>query len=98
MTLSATGLLSAAVRWMGSGNSRWVNVDLVGEAYGWYGGGSSPECLDTIQGNSGKHYWFESRIMTTGAVTNLAAIAYKDNCGSENWFFASELGGINSFV
>lgn len=92
MTLSATGVISAAVRWTGSGNSRWVNVDLIGEGYGWYGtGATSPECSDTIKGNAGKHYWFDSRIMSTGAVTTLAAIAYKDNCGSENWFFASEL-------
>lgn len=91
MTLSATGFLSAGVRWIGPGNSRWVNVDLIGEAYGWYETGPAPECSDAIPGNSGKHYWSESRIMTTGGATSPWAKAYKDNCGSENWFFSSEL-------
>ena len=90
LTLSAKGFLSAAVRWIGPGNSRWVNVDLTGEGYGWYESGQEPECTDGIQGNSGKHYWFESRIAAIGTSTALSK-AYKDNCGSENWFFASEL-------
>ncbi len=91
MTFSATGFLSAAVRWIGPGNSRWVNVELIGEGYGWYESGSSAtQCSDAIQGNSGKHYWFDSKIMTTGTSPSLSR-AYKDVCGSENWFFASEL-------
>ena len=84
MTFSATGVSSAGVRWGPPGNSRWNNVELSGDAYGWYEVGVSATC--------GKHYWFNSKLIATGASSSPSQLAaYADKCGSENWFFSSEL-------
>lgn len=87
------GITSAGVRWSGQSStlrSRWEDVELIGRLYGWYEIGGGSTCSDAIKGNAGQHYWLNSRIVggKDGAVF---VFAYRDACGSENWFFASEL-------
>jgi hypothetical protein len=76
LTLKASGFLSRGVAWNTNGNSRWLDVDVVGQMYGWYDTGG------------GKHYWNSSRIISTG-FPGAFSKAYKTV--GENWFFGSEL-------
>ncbi|GEM_PF-6597799 len=77
LTLKSSGFLSRGVGWNTNGNSRWLDVDVIGQMYGWY---------DTVGG--GKHYWYSSRIIATG-LPGAFSKAYKTV--AENWFFGSEL-------
>ena len=87
---SSSGVLPKGVLWVGPGNSHWVDVSVIGGAYGWYEATGSTACTDNVKGNAGKHYWFSSRIKATSNSAPLIR-AYFDACGSENWFFGSEL-------
>jgi hypothetical protein len=93
LTISATtGYAPKGILWVGPGNSRWVDVNVIGGAYGWYEQDSgSSVCSDNVKGNAGKHYWFSSRIAVKGNTSFALSRAYYDACGSENWFFGSEL-------
>lgn len=71
------------VLWRSSGNTRWSNVTMRGVGYGWF----DHACpVDT----RGKHYFFSSRIIATGAPGNPISKGYGSNCG-ENWFFGTEI-------
>lgn len=67
------------IDWAGGGTSSWENVDVVGQSRGWF---------ETSCGTSaGKHYWFNSRISSSGFGTNTPYVAACD----ESWFFGSEI-------
>lgn len=67
------------IDWGGGGTSVWENVDVTGASRGW---------LETSCGASpGKHYWFSSRIFSSGYGTNTP---YSAGC-DESWFFGSEI-------
>ncbi|MEW6332068.1 MAG: hypothetical protein AB1560_11475 [Pseudomonadota bacterium] len=50
LTIKGTTSALHTMDWIGSGTSTWSDVDIIGNAYGWYDGG-------------GTHYWFGSRII-----------------------------------
>lgn len=67
------------IDWGGGGTSVWENVDVAGGSRGW---------LETSCGSSpGKHYWFSSRIFSSGFGANTP---YSASC-DESWFFGSEI-------
>ncbi len=79
MTLDAsTG--SYAVRWMGGGSSRWVNVDVLGMWNAWR------DQIEDCNGAHPVHYWFDSRLISNQSFEG----AYLTECG-ESWFYASEI-------
>jgi len=84
----------AAVNWYTSEegtSSRWVDVELTGSGYGWYESKVGDVCTNNVKGDAGTHYWFSSKIAATGGLFSVFKLAYRDGCGSENWFFGSEL-------
>lgn len=92
--LTIISKFSAAVTWLSngvSGKSNWNDVELIGNSYGWYEENSGTFCSDGIKGSSGKHYWNNSKITAQGSSSTAYRLAYRDACGSENWFFGSEL-------
>ncbi len=66
--------------WYGGGKSRWTNVDVVGQQFGWYDGGLAGSCATL---GNGLHYWFSSRIQSS-------RVAYKASC-DESWFYGTDL-------
>jgi hypothetical protein len=50
LTIKGTSSALHSMDWIGGGTSTWSDVDIIGNAYGWYDGG-------------GTHYWFGSRII-----------------------------------
>ena len=67
----------------GGSNTTWTNVEVLGgSAWREFSCGS----------RRGKHYWFNSRIISTGLN---GTSAYKTSC-DESWFFGSEITAIAS--
>lgn len=72
----------------GNGITTWTNVDVISITYGW------TESCAAGSSNTAKHYWFNSRIVTSTDLANGQARAYS-SC-SQNWFFESEITAIAS--
>jgi hypothetical protein len=86
LTIRATGESLAGVNvhhgivWRGAGISTWTNVAVEASMYGWV-----DTC--TAANTQGKHFWFSSKISSSGAYYN---IAYASTCGI-NTFYGGEL-------
>ncbi len=67
------------IDWSGGGTSVWENVDVSGQSRGWFetSCGSQP----------GSHYWFNSRISSSGFGVNTPYLAGCD----KSWFYGSEI-------
>lgn len=74
-----------AIQWSGTGITKWTDVEVVGQGYGWY---ETFNSLFPCSSQQTKHYWFSSRIEAQTFFGNVSA--YPTACG-ENWFFGSEL-------
>jgi hypothetical protein len=72
----------SGVTWSGGGSSRWQDVDIDAQYYGWN------EAASACGSQKGQHYWFGSRIITKDKFS--AAVAYRAVC-DESWFFGSEI-------
>jgi len=82
------GAISIAVWWQGGGSSTWTDVDLRAN-YATWDESSTVECGTPV------HYFFGSRLISSGSY------GYRALCG-EHWFYGSEvrmeaqnIGGIN---
>lgn len=67
------------IDWRGGGTSVWENVDVAGQSRAW---------VETSCGSApGNHYWFGSRLASSGFGTNQV---YQAGC-DKSWFYGSEL-------
>lgn len=82
--------------WIGTGNSTWVNVDLISEpprpasaaaGHGWY-----DECGGATYATRSIHYFFGVRVRSSGYATPqpFAPSAFLTSC-TENWFYGGEI-------
>lgn len=78
--LTINGTVYGGVHWVGGGDSKWNDVEIIAVARAWY----EEQCGST----RGSHYWFGSKLTATPAFT--IANAYRATC-DESWFFGSEI-------
>jgi hypothetical protein len=71
-----------------TGVTTWTDVDVIGSAYGW------SELACDINQPHPKHYWFNSRIITSTGFGPFTR-SYNAQCG-EHWFFASEITAVKT--
>lgn len=70
----------------------WTNVEILGGAYGWVESIPNP-----CPNNDGRHFFFSSRIVSTGAdpLFQTFSRAYTASC-AQSWFWGSELTSKSS--
>jgi len=86
--IKISGWLQGAVVTELSAITSWTNVELSGGNYGWLESGACPN-------NDGKHTWFSSRIIATGATGG--TITYTAAC-AQSWFWGSQIVSSNNGV
>jgi len=85
--IKISGWLQGAVTSNSTVSTFWTNVELEGGTYGWLE--PEGECSD----NDGKHFWYSSSIVATGATGG--TINYTAHC-AESWFFNSQIVANNN--
>jgi hypothetical protein len=80
--LKIQGSFYGGVEWGGGGNSKWDDVEVIGNARAWY----ESSCGAT----GGSHYWFGSKLTATALTFAGIADTYDASC-DESWFFGSEV-------
>lgn len=85
LTVSGAGV---AVSWLGTGSTQWFNVGIEAQsaygffAYGWYDEQTTAPTPRPV------HYWFSTKVRTTGAVFANAGFLAR---ASEHWFYGGEV-------
>jgi hypothetical protein len=82
--LKITTSFYGGIYWIGGGNSRWNNVEVIGAARAW-----AEQSCGAVRG---EHYWFSSKVKANGF---FLAEPYSASC-DETWFFGSEVKGVVS--